>query len=111
MSAVEKRDVEEAVVDERLATACTIPSTTPQSQVVIKTGDTDVEANEGSAALPESNEAPVTADPNEVDWDGPDDPQNPMNWSVTRRGVIVGMAMSIVFSTSALFLSTAGAWY
>ncbi|KAL2435320.1 hypothetical protein ABEF94_014931 [Exophiala dermatitidis] len=27
----------------------------------------------------------VTADPNVVDWDGPDDPENPLNWSPRRK--------------------------
>jgi hypothetical protein len=38
-------------------------------------------------------------DPNEVDWDGPDDPHNPRNWSVRKRGIIIGIVTSIVFST------------
>jgi MFS transporter, DHA1 family, multidrug resistance protein len=37
--------------------------------------------------------------PNVVDWDGPDDPKNPRNWSVWRRGMIVGIVTCIVFST------------
>jgi hypothetical protein len=41
----------------------------------------------------------ISTDPNEVDWDGPDDPHNPRNWSVRRRGVIIGIVTSIVFST------------
>lgn len=40
-----------------------------------------------------------STDPNEVDWDGPDDPHNPRNWSVRRRALIVGIVTSIVFST------------
>ena len=38
-------------------------------------------------------------DPNEVDWDGPDDPHNPRNWPVWKRGIIIGIVTSIVFST------------
>ncbi|KAB5539437.1 major facilitator superfamily domain-containing protein [Coniochaeta sp. 2T2.1] len=60
----------------------------------------DIEANGASIILAGGEKLPPpTANPNEVDWDGPDDPQNPLNWSVARRAVIVGMAMSIVFST------------
>jgi hypothetical protein len=40
-----------------------------------------------------------STDPNDVDWDGPDDLHNPRNWSVRRRGMIVGIVTSIVFST------------
>ena len=28
----------------------------------------------------EENEAPEPSDPNVVDWEGPDDPENPYNW-------------------------------
>lgn len=28
----------------------------------------------------EEDDQPDPADPNVVDWDGPDDPENPMNW-------------------------------
>lgn len=49
------------------------------------------------------NKLEVTADnlidPNEVDWEGPDDPRNPRNWTVRRRALIVGVATAIVFST------------
>jgi hypothetical protein len=31
----------------------------------------------------------VASDPNVVDWDGPDDPEKPMNWSKTRKGGII----------------------
>ena len=39
------------------------------------------------------------ADPNEVDWEGPEDVHNPRNWPTWRRGMIVGIVTSIVFST------------
>lgn len=39
----------------------------------------DVEAG------PEKEEATVETDPNMVDWDGPDDPENPMNWSDKKK--------------------------
>jgi hypothetical protein len=28
-------------------------------------------------------------DPNIVDWDGPDDPENPLNWSTAKKNVHV----------------------
>jgi hypothetical protein len=43
-----------------------------------------------------SNDA---ADPNEVDWEGPEDVHNPRNWPVWQRGMIVGILTSIVFLT------------
>jgi hypothetical protein len=35
------------------------------------------------------------ADPNIVDWDGPDDPANPMNWSERRKWTTVTVVSSI----------------
>ena len=32
------------------------------------------------------------ADPNVVDWDGPDDPENPLNWSTRQRYFHVALA-------------------
>jgi hypothetical protein len=26
-----------------------------------------------------------------VDWDGPDDPENPMNWSITRKWITISI--------------------
>ncbi|THC91331.1 hypothetical protein EYZ11_009196 [Aspergillus tanneri] len=56
----------------------------------------------------ERNTPPPTAegekvehpDPNEVDWDGPDDPKNPRNWPRWRRAMLVGIITCVVFSTS-----------
>jgi hypothetical protein len=39
------------------------------------------------------------ANPNEVDWEGPADVRNPRNWPAWRRGMIVGVVTSLVFST------------
>ncbi|KAJ6135905.1 hypothetical protein N7512_001065 [Penicillium capsulatum] len=36
----------------------------------------------------------------EVDWDGPDDPENPRNWPAWRRSMLVGIITMVVFSTS-----------
>lgn len=90
MSSSEKRDLETST-DEGLGTSYTTPSA--------ETEKIDVEANVTADTLPEGQLMSPGTNPNEVDWDGPNDPQNPQNWSVSRRGVIVGMAMSIVFST------------
>ena len=55
----------------------------------------------------------MNSNANEVNWDGPDDVQNPQNWPVWRRVVIVGTVTSIVFTTyvhSTLLLSNF-VWY
>ncbi|KAI1342480.1 major facilitator superfamily domain-containing protein [Xylariaceae sp. FL0016] len=39
-------------------------------------------------------------DPNEVGWDGPEDPYNPKNWSVRKKAYTIGIIMSILVTTS-----------
>ena len=38
-------------------------------------------------------------DSNVVDWDGPSDPENPMNWSTSKKNIAVAMASIITFVT------------
>jgi hypothetical protein len=38
-------------------------------------------------------------DPNIVDWDGPDDPENPMNWSTGRKWGAIAVVSGITFLT------------
>lgn len=42
---------------------------------------------------------PQALDPNIVDWDGPDDPENPLNWSSGVKWGIVATVSSITFIT------------
>jgi hypothetical protein len=47
-------------------------------------------------------------DPNVVDWDGPDDPQNPMNWPPYRKwsiAVVMGLMTLVVTFASSVFSS------
>ena len=54
-----------------------------------------VEQHAQSAAL---EPAPVARhDPNIVDWDGPDDPANPLNWSLSRKTVAIAIVSAITF--------------
>lgn len=46
---------------------------------------------------PEVNSTP--ADPNIVDWDGPDDPENPMNWKTGKKGLMVGILSLLTLVT------------
>lgn len=36
-------------------------------------------------------------DPNVVDWDGPDDPENPMNWPASKKIANIGLVSLITF--------------
>ncbi|MCJ1314537.1 hypothetical protein MMC25_008219 [Agyrium rufum] len=41
------------------------------------------------------NEKVVIQDPNVVDWNGPEDPENPMNWSASKKITAVGIVSLI----------------
>ncbi|PGH26449.1 hypothetical protein AJ80_01948 [Polytolypa hystricis UAMH7299] len=51
---------------------------------------------DGAEAVADSSEP---LDPNIVDWDGPDDPMNPMNWPLSKKITIVGSIAFITFLT------------
>ncbi|EPS94316.1 hypothetical protein FOMPIDRAFT_1026243 [Fomitopsis schrenkii] len=44
-------------------------------------------------------------DPNKVDWDGPDDPENPQNWSNRKKWLIT--ALALVMTVNVTFASSA----
>lgn len=44
-------------------------------------------SNSPAGTSSEDNDVPV--DPNIVDWNGPDDPENPLNWSKTKKNLHV----------------------
>ncbi|KAJ5693028.1 hypothetical protein N7462_002451 [Penicillium macrosclerotiorum] len=57
-----------------------------------------IERNSSSPAA--GHEQKKLDDSNLVDWDGPDDPENPRNWPAWRRCLLVGVVTFVVFSTS-----------
>jgi MFS family permease len=57
----------------------------------LETGSTDI-----------NSQAPPSTDPDVVDWDGPDDPKNPMNWPPRKKNTIVALISLITFITSVL---------
>lgn len=68
--------------------------------------DTDVE----SAQNQQIQEKPAEKNPNLVDWDGPDDPENPQNFSTLRKWIITvtvsSMTMWITFASSVFSTAT-----
>ncbi|KAI4224359.1 MAG: hypothetical protein L6R40_008451 [Gallowayella cf. fulva] len=62
--------------------------------------ETDVEKAEKHSlpALTDDKQQQLP-DPNIVDWDGPDDPEKPTNWSNRRKYAIVAVISSITFLT------------
>jgi MFS transporter, DHA1 family, multidrug resistance protein len=66
--------------------------------------DSDVEKGPDVVETPHAPQASRSKDPNLVDWDGPSDPDNPQNWSLTKKWYITMilscLAFSITFSSS-----------
>jgi hypothetical protein len=56
----------------------------------------DMEKDVESAA---SSPVEVTSDGNIVDWDGPDDRNNPQNWSLAKKGVNILILSILTFLT------------
>ena len=52
---------------------------------------------EASASGSKQNKGEQAKDPNIVDWDGPDDPKNPMNWPVWKINIHIFLVSSITF--------------
>ena len=76
---------------------------TPASSELEKDMDLEAGGNDSSRSSREKKEeaetAQVAVDPNIVDWDGPDDPQNPINWSSKLKWGNVAVISSITFLT------------
>ena len=72
----------------------------------------DVEKSAGINSSPSSGNAEpaATKDQNLVEWDGPDDPENPMNFSFWRKVLITGLFSSLTlwatFSSSIFSTAT-----
>ena len=66
---------------------------------------TDLEAGRHSTSTVDKKDAEVQAahqepaDPNIVDWDGPDDLGNPVNWSSKRKWTNIAIMAAITFLT------------
>lgn len=82
------------------------PSTRPHSPMNEKDIKTvAVEKDVEKAVTPASSSIGADADdvpeqdPNIVDFDGPDDPQNPMNWGFTKKWGMVLLISAITFLT------------
>jgi hypothetical protein len=53
--------------------------------------------NENGAIQADEAGETKAADPNIVDWDGPDDPANPMNWASRKKTTAIGIVSAITF--------------
>ena len=90
----------------------TDPEKVPTSTVPVPNGkdspasshsEKEVDLEAGHRSEDSDNKDPETTrtevDPNVVDWDGPDDPQNPVNWSEKIKWANVAVIASITFLT------------
>ena len=69
-------------------------------EIEVATKSTDLEANvSASSHTSESDQKKedLAGDPNTVDWDGPDDPKNPMNWPAWKIKAQVFLVSAITF--------------
>jgi hypothetical protein len=54
---------------------------------------------QGGESPHQGHEAGVKPDGRElVEWDGPDDPQNPQNWSLLRHWWMIGLVSAVTFN-------------
>lgn len=70
----------------------------------------DVEKAEGKTEHGGPEKAQEQKDPNVIEWDGPDDPGNPMNWSMSKKYVVTMslsmMTFVITFASSVFSTAT-----
>lgn len=76
--------------ENRLDTASTVMDRGNAEEKDIEAGSTSVDLDE-----------PTPRDPNIVDWDGPDDPENPQNWSFGTKTITVACVSGLTFVTYA----------
>lgn len=67
-------------------------SSAETSEPIAPRGDVESHSNPG-----EKEKVDELRDPIVVDWDGPDDPVNPLNWPAMRKATMIGVVSFITF--------------
>jgi hypothetical protein len=62
-------------------------------------GDAEKSSNGATTKTPPDAATQEEIDPNIVDYDGPDDPTNPYNWTKTRKWINGGFLSALTFIT------------
>lgn len=64
-------------------------------------GDIEMQSppTQGTGQPPETTTSKETPDPNIVDWDGPDDPEMPLNWSTKKKWTNGALLSAMTFLT------------
>ena len=71
----------------------------PKLEALEAEADVDI-ANGNSPSPPVVHPAAAKVDPNIVEWTGPDDPENPMNWSFAKKMRITTVTALMTFCVS-----------
>ena len=89
-------------------TISSTPETLPKSSSELEKETAKIDLEAGDRSYSSSKKEPDTAqtevDPNIVDWDGPDDPANPMNWSASLKWGNVAVIAVVTFLTQVCLL-------
>lgn len=61
---------------------------------------TTIDEERGPAIIADDTKQEKATDPNVIDFDGPNDPENPMNWSSTKKSTSLAIVSFITFLSS-----------
>ena len=89
-------------VEEKPSTAVHKLATSQSPPSLLDSDDTRVKDEEQGVANTESKlekEQTGDHDPNIISWDGPDDPQNPVNWKESLKWANVAAVSAVTFIT------------
>lgn len=90
-------------IDPEKVPTSTVPAPNGKGSPASSNLEKEVDLEAGHGSEDSDKKQPETtkpeADPNIVDWDGPDDPQNPVNWSEKLKWANVAVIASITFLT------------
>lgn len=89
-------------IDEAYARAKEVKSSKPST---MSTSPSHEKVNEDpergtNGELGKGTSAELPRDPSIVDWDGPNDPMNPLNWSSSKKVVAIAIVSLITFLRS-----------
>jgi hypothetical protein len=73
------------------------PQQQPELEKQLESG-TEPSSEQGIDPSKGNNEGVESEESTLVDWDGPNDPHNPQNWSTTRKWWLVGLVSAATFN-------------
>lgn len=93
-------------------TVATLPSVKDESQHDDRSDQDDLEkqsVHDTASSKAVAKQHP-TKDPNIVDWDGPEDKENPMNWPLKKKITNIGIVSVLTFLSYVFFVHQLGRW-